>query len=202
MSNALFQVRWSEVVKARGDEIAAQRSLMGQHVIVEDSDTVETVDLSLRGSRGLDRCAPDSTDYWDSFAAQLVRQYIKLCPEPKSATGIASEVKNSALNNAFMGETSKCTIAIVMDTELLQESSTRPGDRRPPPNQVVISKLLQGVMSARGGTANEDGIRIAPCDNDIIFLCDGCRESCKCAVSPTQNFIYTCCLAIINSSCL
>ena len=194
MSNALFQARWSDVLKLRGEELACQRSLMGHQPHVEDTDMVETIDVSLRGSKGLDRCAPDTTEYWDSFAAQLVRQYVKLCPEPASATGIANEVKNSALNREFVGECNKSTVAIIMDTELLQESSNRPGDRKPPPNQLVISKLLGGVMSARDGATNEEGLRIAPRDNDIFFLCDGGRDSCKSAVSCTQSLIFTFCL--------
>ena len=191
MSNALFQARWSDVLKLRGDELACQRSLTGQQPHLEDTDMVETIDVTLRGSKGLDRCAPDSTEYWDSFAAQLVRQYVRLCPEPASATGIANEVKNSALNREFVGECNKSTVAIIMDTELLQESSNRPGDRKPPPNQLVISKLLGGVMSARDGATNEEGLRIAPRDDDIFFLCDGGRDSCKSAVSRTQSLIFT-----------
>jgi hypothetical protein len=194
MSNALFQARWSDVLKLRGDELACQRSLTGQQPHLEDTDMVETIDVTLRGSKGLDRCAPDSTEYWDSFAAQLVRQYVRLCPEPASATGIANEVKNSALNREFVGECNKSTVAIIMDTELLQESSNRPGDRKPPPNQLVISKLLGGVMMARDGATNEEGLRIAPRDDDIFFLCDGGRDSCKSAVSCTQSLIFTFCL--------
>ena len=189
MSNALFQARWSDVVKLRGDELAALRATTQQHEQHEDADmTPEVIDASLRGNKSIDRCAPDTTEYWDSFAAQLVRQYIKLAVEPKSSTGIANEVKNSALNSEFAGECNRSCIAITVDTELLQESSTRPGDRKPPPNQPVIAKLLQGVMSARGGTANDDGLRIAPCDNDILFLCDGGRDSCKIALSCPQRF--------------
>ena len=195
MSNALFQARWSDVLKLRAEELACQRSLMGQHAHVEDTDMMEEIiDVTLRGSKGLDRCAPDTTEYWDSFAAQLVRQYVKLCPEPASATGIANEVKNSALNREFVGECNKSTVAITMDTELLQESANRPGDRRPPPNQLVISKLLGGVMIARDGATNEEGLRIAPRDNDIFFLCDGGRDSCKSAVSRAQSLIFTFCL--------
>ena len=190
MSNALFQARWSDVLKLRGDELACQRSLTGQKLHLEDTDMVETIDVTLRGSKGLDRCAPDSTEYWDSFAAQLVRQYVRLCPEPASATGIANEVKNSALNREFVGECNKSTVAIIMDTEVLQESSNRPGDRKPPPNQLVISKLLGGVMSARDGATNEEGLRIAPRDDDIFFLCDGGRDSCKSAVSCSESLIF------------
>lgn len=189
MSNHFFQARWSDVVKLRGDELAALRATTQQHEQHADADmTPEVIDTSLRGNKSIDRCAPDSAEYWDSFAAQLVRQYIKLAVEPKSSTGIVNEVKNSALNAEFVGECNRSCIAITVDTELLQESSTRAVDRKPPPNQTVIAKLLQGVMSARAGTANDDGLRIAPCDNDILFLCDGGRDSCKLAVSCPQRF--------------
>lgn len=188
MSNALFQARWSDVVKARGDELAGLRATTQQLEQHEDTDmTPEVINVTLRGNKSIDRCAPDTTEYWDSFAAQLVRQYVKLAVEPNSSTGIANEVKNSVLNSEFVGECNRSCIAITVDTELLQESSTRPGERKPPPNQQVISKLLQGVMSARGGTANDEGLRIAPCDHDIIFLCDGGRVSCKTALSCPQR---------------
>ena len=190
MSNALFQSRWADVVKARGDELASLRATSKHHSEqhdIEDTDMApEVMNVSLRGNKSIDRCAPDTSEYWDSFAAQLVRQYVKLAVEPKSSTGIVNEVKNSALNSEFVGEVNRSCIAITVDTELLQESASRPGDRKPPPNQTVIAKLLQGVMSARGGTANEDGLRIAPCDNDILFMCDGGRDSCKSALFCPQ----------------
>lgn len=182
MNNPMFSSRWSEVTRLRGEELINQRLL--QQVVVPDADDLDLgpqhpTDTSMRGSKGIERCAPDTQEYWDSFAATLVKQYVKLCTEPASANGVNNEIGKSALNAGFVGETNKSTVAIIMEVDNLQESAVRPLDRKPPPSQTTISKLLQGVLVARGGVANEDGMRIAPCDNDVIFLCDGNRESCK-----------------------
>lgn len=191
MTNPLFSSRWSEIVKLRGDELVTQRLQSQAATGFDESDMGSTstmcqpIDLSMRGSKGISRCAPDSQEYWDSYAATLVKQYIKLCVEPSSANGINNEISNSALNNGFVGEAQKSTVAIIMEVDNLQESAVRPLDRKPPPSQTTISKLLQGVLVARGGVANEDGLRIAPSDNDVIFLCDGNRESSKSALCGT-----------------
>ena len=189
-ANALFQPRWADILKTRGDELISLK------ITDKSIDTSAEVDMdvaradtsALRGGKNVERCAPDTVEYWDSFAAQIIRQYVKLAVEPKSATGIANEVKNSALNGEFVGEVNKTTIAIVLDPELLAESAHRPADRRPPPDQQIISKLLQGVLSARGGASNDDGQRHAPRDNDVLFLCDGGRESFKTCLHVPRLF--------------
>ena len=190
MNNPIFSARWLEIVRLRGDELVTQRLQIQAATGLDESDmgstsTYQPIDLSMRGSKGIDRCAPDSPECWDSFAATLVKQCIKLCVEPSSANGINNEISNSALNNGFVGESQKSTVAIIMEVDNLQESAVRPLDRKPPPSQTTISKLLQGVLVARGGVANEDGLRIAPGDNDVIFLCDGNRESSKSALCGT-----------------
>lgn len=187
MNNPIFLTRWAEIIRLRGDELATLRLQNQAASSLDESDMVSTtsyqpIDLSMRGSKGIERCAPDSHEYWGSFAATLVKQYIKLCVEPSSANGINNEITNSALNISFVGESQKTTVAIIMEVDNLQESAVRPLDRKPAPNQTTISKLLQGVLVARGGVTNEDGLRIAPCDNDVIFLCDGNRESSKSAL--------------------
>ena len=105
--------------------------------------------------------------------------------EPKSASGVAAEVNNSALNGDFVGEAGKSTVLIIMETDNLQESAHRAADRKPPPNQPVITKLLNGVLTARNGALNEDSMRIAPCDQDLVFLGDGGRDTCKGALQDT-----------------
>ena len=190
MNNPIFSTRWAEIIRLRGDELVIQRlqSNVASHVDESDlgsTSTYQPSDLSMRGSKGIERCAPDTHEYWDSFAATLVKQYVKLCVEPTSSNGINNEITNSALNGSFVGEALKTTVAIIMEVDNLQESAVRPLDRKPPPSQTTISKLLQGVLVARGGVTNEDGLRIAPCDNDVIFLCDGSRESSKSALCGT-----------------
>ena len=75
MSNVIFQVRWADVIKLRSEELVKQK-IVQPLGLFEDSDTAADslrVDQTLRGSKGVERCAHDSQDYWDSFAAQLVR---------------------------------------------------------------------------------------------------------------------------------
>ena len=187
MSNALFQARWADVVKTRGDELIALKVSAASNSAIDvyaDTDmTSAECDLSgSKGGKNIERCAPDTNEWWDSFAGQLVRQYVRLLVEPKSQTGIASDIKNSALNGDFIGDLNKHTVAVCLDPDLLQEASVRPVDRKPPPNQEIISKLVQGTLCARGGATNTDGLRVAPRDNDILFLVDGCREAVKSAL--------------------
>ena len=192
-TNSLFQARWAEVIKTRGDELVTQKIDNTTIDTTNEADAASAARVEtsgLRGTKSIDRCAPDTSDYWDSFAAQLVRQYIKLAVEPRSSSGIANEVKNSALNGEFVGETNKSTIVITLDPELLSEAANRPADRRPPPDQSLVSKLLHGVLSARGGATNEDGQRHAPCDNDVLFLCDGGRDSFKTCL-PVPYLIWS-----------
>ena len=186
MNSSPFANRWTDFVKMRADELINQR-LQNQTAAsaidcdddLPSSSPIQPVDLALRGSKGIERCAPDTQEYWDSFALTFIRQYVKLCVEPTSANGVNNEIANSALNAEFRGEAQKSTVAIILEVDNLQESAVRPLDRKPPPPQNTISKLLQGMLIARGGLANEDGGRVAPCDHDVLFLCDGNRESCK-----------------------
>jgi hypothetical protein len=187
MSNALFQTRWAEVTKTRGDELIAEKLATGILDDGPDDDEIGDrakmmVDSGLRGSKGLERCAPNTKDYWDTFAAQQVRQYVKLIIEPASSHALSTEIKNSALEGSFQGEANKSTVMVLLEIRNLQESIYRPMDRPASANQAVVSKLLAGVMAARGGAANEDGLYIAPGDGDVFFLCDGGRDTDKSAL--------------------
>jgi hypothetical protein len=181
MSNEFFLSRWSEMVKQRGEEMIADRIQLPTGQKDRDEDVVVMEDQTLRGSKAVDRCAPDTSEYWDSFAAQQVRQYIKLAVEPRSSNGVANELKNSALNSDFMGEDNKSIVAIVMDIDLLLESATRPLDRKPVPDQANISKLVAGVFAERTNNPGESE-RPVPRDGDVIFLCDGGRDVARTAL--------------------
>ena len=93
MTNALFQARWSEVVKSRSDElISLKRMNKNSHSMNEDDEEAaeapQKQDLTqLRGGKALEKCAPHTSEYWDSFAAQILRQNLKLTVEPTSAAG-------------------------------------------------------------------------------------------------------------------
>ena len=164
MSNVLFQARWAEVTKVRSEELIAEK-LATQLIVDDPVDDVKTlgfIDTTTRGIRPTERCEPGTKEFWDSFAAQLVRQYVRLAVEPQSAFALSNEVKNSVLDQSFKGEANKSTVTILLEIDNLQECVHRPIDRKPPPNQAVIAKLLGGVMAARGGATNDDGIHRLP----------------------------------------
>lgn len=190
MSNPTFESRWADVVKARSEEMAKGKTEAnngtGGSGAAEDVDMAAAIDTTLRGSKAMDRCAPDTKEYWDSYAAQLIRQYLRLSVEGSSAVSIANEIKNSTLSQDFAGEPLKSSICIILEADNLQESVYRPMERRPLTNQAVVAKLLNGVLSARNGTVNEDGLRTSPCDQDIMLLVDGARDSCKQALQDSQ----------------
>lgn len=124
MSNALFQARWAEVTKLRGEEIIADALInrqVGAALNAEDESVIppDAVDLTAqaRGSKGIDRCAPDTKDYWDCFAAQNIRQYCKLIVEPPSVTALENEVTHSALNVDFRGEKLKSTVFVILEAD-------------------------------------------------------------------------------------
>jgi hypothetical protein len=190
MSNVLFQARWAEVTKVRSEELIAEK-LATQLIVDDPVDDVKTlgfIDTTTRGIRPTERCEPGTKEFWDSFAAQLVRQYVRLAVEPQSAFALSNEVKNSVLDQSFKGEVNKSTVTILLEIDNLQECANRPMDRKPPPNQAVIAKLLGGVMAARGGATNDDGLRVSPADQDIILMCDGSRDQCKNALRATWYF--------------
>ena len=190
MSNVLFQARWAEVTKVRSEELIAEKLATQQPVDDPAHDVTERrpIDATTRGSKPMERCAPGSKEYWVSFAAQLVRQYVRLAVEPQSASALSNEVKNSVLDSSYKGEVNKSTVTILLEIDNLQECAYRPVDRKPPPNQAVIAKLLSGVMAARGGATNDDGLRVSPADQDIILMCDGSRDQCKNALRATWYF--------------
>jgi hypothetical protein len=189
MNNPVFQGRWAQVVKTRQEELIAIKLQQSkgndeQHDDDELAIQHQAVDLikDARGSKGIDRCAPNTKEYWDAFAAQLVKQYNRLIVEPRGASALATEIAAMALNDGFKGEANTSTVIICLEADNLQENSNRPVEHRPIPTQLVISKLLQGAMVGRGGIMNEDGQCCAPGEQDIMMLIDGGRETCKAAL--------------------
>lgn len=185
MTNAEIQARWAEIINIIGDELTTNKVSTLCSTVDVSEDNAMQVDIdrtSMIEYTHIDQCAHDTADYWNSFAAQTVRQYVKLTPEANRNSGIASDVTDSALNGGYVGELNMSTIAICLDPDLLQESSHHPVDRKPPPSQEILNKLLQGVLCARGGASNAAGLCVAPRDNDILFLCDGGRDVTKAAL--------------------
>ena len=184
MSNELFLNRWREAVKARSDERAAEKV---KNTDDDEDDQEEEVGkgpstMTLLRPSALKNpalFAQDTKEYWDAFAGQLVRQYLKFVVEPSSASALAKAVTDSVLEGAYKGDQNKSSIAIVLEADNLWESTVRPWDKKPSPNQLTVLKLLQGVLTARNAQANEDGMRVAPQDQDMLILCDGGRDALK-----------------------
>ena len=59
MSNEMFLSRWSDMVKQRGDEMIADRIQLPTGQKDRDEGVVLMEDQTLRGSKAVDRCAPD-----------------------------------------------------------------------------------------------------------------------------------------------
>jgi hypothetical protein len=204
LSNPQFQARWGEVCKVRSEEVVAEKleaqrrsaaaSGNDNEGVVEVADPQgtpgEAIDHRLRGGKSIDRCEHNTKQYWDAYAAQQVRQFVKLAVEPGSSAGVAAVVKESVLAGSYLGEPGKSSILIVLEVDSLCENAARPVDRKPAPNQGVISKLLQGTLLARNGTRNEDGMCNAPCEQDVLFLVDGGRDTCKAAMSTPTKSVY------------
>jgi hypothetical protein len=120
----------------------------------------------------------DTKEYWDSFAVQLVQQYVQMAVEPTSSSALVQIIQTSVLDLS-KGQPGANCVMIILEVDNLWESTCRPWDKRPSVNQATINKLLQGAMAARGGATNKHGVRIAPGNGDLVVLCDGGRESLK-----------------------
>lgn len=205
-----FKGKWAECLKLRTEEIVAERAMSqvegGAEHEEDDAEAEEALLVSRPAlAKSSASCPENSKDYWDAFAAEQVRQYVRLVTEPATAAALAAAIKNSALNLELKGEPGKSAVLIVLEVDNLQEQMTRPWDRKPPVNQGVITKLIQGALSARGGVRYDikadaaDGAPaaagggegeapevqqivtkfVAPCDQDILFLFDGGRDHLK-----------------------
>jgi hypothetical protein len=185
MSNEIFLNRWKEALKARSDERAAEKVLPSdEHGMEDEEEQPANGEFRLnvmRPTAGKNRqlFAQDTKEYWDSYAGELVRQYVRLAEEPTSASALTQVIQGSVLERSYKGQQGANCVMTVLEVDNLWESTCRPWDKRPSVNQATINKLLQGSMAARDGAPNEDGVRIAPCDGDLIVLCDGGRESLK-----------------------
>jgi len=113
-------------------------------------------------------------EYWQALAAQTVKTYIKLTPEPGTPQGVAEAVSLSEVNKC-KGHETRNAVLILLDVDLLCESMTRPCDRRPVLPEGVVLCLLRGSMQGRGAQ-NKDGAYYQPVSGDVYFILDGKRE--------------------------
>lgn len=114
------------------------------------------------------------TEYWQAFAAQTVKTYVKLIPEPRTVPGVADAISLSEVNKC-KGIEQKSAFLVLLDVDLLCESTTRPSDRRPVLPDGLVQGLLRGSMQGRGAQ-NKDGLYYQPISGDVYFLLDGKRE--------------------------
>lgn len=179
-----FKARWDECIRTRTDELVAERAMSqvaGAEPEAEDEEAGAGVVLSRPAlSKSAASFDSNAKDYWDALAAEHVRQYVRLAVEPNTQQGAAQLIKGSAVNLELQGEANKTTVLIILESDNLQQNVSRPWDRRPPPNQGIINKLVQGALSARNGhkyePADQPARFVAPCDQDILILSDGGRD--------------------------
>lgn len=179
-----FKARWDECIRTRTDELVAERAMSqvaGAEPEAEDEEAGAGVVLSRPAlSKSAASFDSNTKDYWDALAAEHVRQYVRLAVEPNTQQGAAQLIKGSAVNLELQGEANKTTVLIILESDNLQQNVSRPWDRRPPPNQGIINKLVQGALSARNGhkyePADQPARFVAPCDQDILILSDGGRD--------------------------
>ena len=182
-----FKGRWAECIKARADEIVAERAMSQMAEGAEPEEEEEENPLVRPAlAKSPANCVANSKEYWDAFAAEQVRQYVRLSTEPSSQAALVQEIKQSALNVDLRGEPNKSTVMIILEVDNLMAAVSRPWDRKPPANQGVINKLVPAALSARGGLRYEvpesqaaEAVCnrfVAPCDQDILILCDGGRD--------------------------
>lgn len=179
-----FKARWDECIRTRTDELVAERAMSqvaGAEPEAEDEEAGAGVVLSRPAlSKSAASFDSNTKDYWDALAAEHVRQYVRLAVEPNTQQGVAQLIKGSAVNLELQGEANKTTVLIILESDNLQQNVSRPWDRRPPPNQGIINKLVQGALSARNGhkyePADQPARFVAPCDQDILILSDGGRD--------------------------
>lgn len=179
-----FKARWDECIRTRTDELVAERAMSqvaGAEPEAEDEEAGAGVVLSRPAlSKSAASFDSNTKDYWDALAAEHVRQYVRLAVEPTTQQGVAQLIKGSAVNLELQGEANKTTVLIILESDNLQQNVSRPWDRRPPPNQGIINKLVQGALSARNGhkyePADQPARFVAPCDQDILILSDGGRD--------------------------
>jgi hypothetical protein len=80
MTNAEIQARWAEIINIIGDELTTNKVSTLCSTVDVSEDNAMQVDIdrtSMIEYTHIDQCAHDTADYWNSFAAQTVRQYVK-----------------------------------------------------------------------------------------------------------------------------
>jgi hypothetical protein len=192
-----FKGRWAECLKARTEELATERAmsqLEGAELVgeeeAEEEEQAGLVSVSRPAlARSSASCPPNSKEYWDAFAAEQVRQYVRLVTEPTTSGALANIIQQSALNLDVKGAPGQQTVLIILEPDNLSETAIRPWERKPALDQGVINKLIVGALQARGGLKHEaagaaDGEAavakiVAPGDQDLLIITDGGREHTK-----------------------
>jgi len=157
--HAAFKDRWDAAVAKLKEEIAAERA-------AQDVEGGGSGELELAGAAGTGndpvlvanptRFTENSTEYWAAFAAQLLRQYIKLIPEPKTVGAIAQAIEDSHLRDVRGTENRNCVI-INFEADVASESACRPSERKAPHDESPYKNLIQGALQGRGAQKNKAG---------------------------------------------
>jgi hypothetical protein len=171
-----------DVVKTRLDKIKdalvteknEEAAAVAVGAATSDDPPDEAADEAIRCANPA-KYAEHGVEYWQAYAAQTVKTYIRLAPEPRTQAGLAELIEGSHVNMC-KGLEQKNAVLILLDLDLLCESVTRPMDRRPVLPDGIVQRLLRGSMQGRGAQKNKDDEYCQPVAGDVYFLLDGKRE--------------------------
>ena len=171
-----------DVVKTRLDKIKdalvteknEEAAAVAVGAATSDDPPDEAADEAIRCANPA-KYAEHGVEYWQAYAAQTVKTYIRLAPEPRTQAGLAQLIEGSHVNMC-KGLEQKNAVLILLDLDLLCESVTRPMDRRPVLPDGIVQRLLRGSMQGRGAQKNKDDEYCQPVAGDVYFLLDGKRE--------------------------
>ena len=113
--------------------------------------------------------------YWQAFAAQTLKTYVKLVVEASTEAALATVMEGSEANKS-KGQVHKSAVLIFLDPDLLAEAWTRPAERKPLLPEGILARLLRGSMRGRGCQASVSNEYVLPLEGDIYVLTDGKRD--------------------------
>ena len=167
--------RIRDAVVQERSEAVAEATVTSSLVDGDQQGSMEAAEDEVIRMANPAKYAEHGAEYWQAFAAQMVKTYINLIPEPRTQQGVADAISNSEVNKC-KGQEQKSAVLVLLDVDLLCESMTRPSDRRPVLPEGVVHRLLRGSMQGRGAQKNRDGEFCQPVAGDVYFILDGKRE--------------------------
>ena len=166
---AAFKDRWDNAVDKLKEEVAAEKAARkvpgAEGQTLETAAKVDPVEVANPA-----RFKQFSSEYWEAFAAQLIRQYVKLVPEGTTAQGVASLIEDSHLKEICGTEGRNCVI-VNYEADVASEAFARPGECKPPRDAGDYKLLIQGALAGRGAQKNKDNECVLgpqPCGSNFV----------------------------------